>query len=132
MLKVIKSIFVRQLFAYIDDCPSLRFSQDNDHGHKAASTRRLSEQAGVSIISWPALSPDLNPIETVWNKLKDWLGQHYPDHKCSYEELRRRVQEAWEALQEGRLREIMDTMHQRCQDGDRGRRDVYKVVATVR
>ena len=104
------------IIAYIDNYPSLRFMQDNAPGHKAASTRRLLEQAGVSIISWPAFSPDLNPIETVWNKLKDWLGQRYPDHKCSYEELRRRVQEAWEAIEEGLLQEIMDTMHQRCQD----------------
>lgn len=28
-------------------------------------------------IFWPANSPDLNPIETLWDKIKDYIQEKY-------------------------------------------------------
>jgi len=41
-----------------------------------------------------ALSPDLNPIETVWDLMKDYFQEYYPEVHHSYMKLRRVVQEA--------------------------------------
>ena len=67
-------------------------------------------------MEWPAFSPDLNPIETLWNIMKDWLATHYPSRNASYDQLRDHVNEAWEAIGAETLRDLIATMPQRCQD----------------
>jgi len=43
---------------------------DNVGAHKPELMRRLIAQAGASLIFPPAYSPDMNPIELCWSKLK--------------------------------------------------------------
>ena len=45
---------------------------DNLSSHKAAGVREAIEQAGARLIYLPPYSPDLNPIELAFSKLK-WL-----------------------------------------------------------
>jgi len=65
--------------AYVKEvlCPTLRPSDivimDNLGAHKRASTIALIEQCGASVKFLPTYSPDLNPIEMMWSKLKAWL-----------------------------------------------------------
>jgi transposase len=46
---------------------------DNLAAHKAAAVRRALDAAGISHRYLPAYSPDLNPIELAWSKLKAYL-----------------------------------------------------------
>lgn len=45
---------------------------DNLNSHKVAGVRDAIETAGAEVVYLPPYSPDLNPIETVFSKLK-WL-----------------------------------------------------------
>jgi transposase len=58
-------------------CPALRSGDvvvmDNLSSHKVDGVRRLIEQAGAELIYLPPYSPDLNPIEKAWAKLKQLL-----------------------------------------------------------
>ena len=64
---------------YIATClvPSLRAGDivimDNLSSHKSAEVTRLIESAGASVRFLPAYSPDLNPIEALFSKLKEAL-----------------------------------------------------------
>ena len=55
-------------------CPSLRpgdiVIMDNLGPHKNQETAGLIVQAGATVRFLPAYSPDLNPIEMMWSKLK--------------------------------------------------------------
>lgn len=46
---------------------------DNLSAHKNAATLDLLAQAGVEVAFLPAYSPDLNPIELMWSKVKNHL-----------------------------------------------------------
>ncbi|MCH9762847.1 MAG: transposase, partial [Gammaproteobacteria bacterium] len=43
---------------------------DNASFHKSKSIRQLIEDAGAKLIFLPPYSPDLNPIEKWWHKIK--------------------------------------------------------------
>ena len=64
--------FVRRVLA-----PTLRAGDivimDNLSPHKNDLTLLLIEQAGASVLFLPAYSPDLNPIEKMWSKIKQSL-----------------------------------------------------------
>jgi len=64
--------YVRQVL-----CPTLQPGEvvimDNLSPHKSERTLWLLEQAGVEILFLPAYSPDLNPIEKMWSKVKACL-----------------------------------------------------------
>ena len=46
---------------------------DNLSPHKSDPTLALITEAGAQVIFLPAYSPDLNPIEKMWSKVKAWL-----------------------------------------------------------
>jgi transposase len=53
--------------------------EDSAPGHAAASTQEELYERGIYPIFWPAYSPDLNPIETFLDKMKDYIGSCYLD-----------------------------------------------------
>ena len=70
----------REIFlAYLDQvlCPKLRPGQvvvmDNLSAHKGDGVRASIEAAGAELLYLPPYSPDLNPIEKAWSKLKTLL-----------------------------------------------------------
>jgi len=70
----------REIFlAYLDEvlCPKLRVGDvvimDNLSSHKVQGVRERIEAAGAQLLYLPPYSPDLNPIEKAWAKLKQLL-----------------------------------------------------------
>ena len=49
---------------------------DNLGAHKTKGVRKLVEKAGASIVFLPPYSPDLNPIELAWSKVKSILRSY--------------------------------------------------------
>ena len=70
----------REVFlAYLDQvlCPKLRpghvVVMDNLSAHKVDGVRERIEACGARVLYLPPYSPDLNPIEKAWSKLKTGL-----------------------------------------------------------
>jgi len=65
--------------AYLDQvlCPALRPGQavvmDNLSAHKVEGVRQRMEAAGAQLLYLPPYSPDCNPIEKAWSKIKERL-----------------------------------------------------------
>ena len=75
----------------------------------------MIQAAGLRVIEWPPFSPDLNPIETLWDDMKDYIQEHYPQVHSSYKRLRAVIQEAWESISHERIKELVHSMRDRCQ-----------------
>jgi transposase len=64
--------FVQQVL-----CPALKAGDvvvmDNLSSHKVAAVRTSIEKAGAELLYLPPYSPDMNPIEKAWAKLKELL-----------------------------------------------------------
>lgn len=70
--------------AYIEHvlCPKLQPGQvvvmDNLAAHKVAGVRELIESRGAQLLYLPPYSPDFNPIEKAWSKIKQLLRSAKP------------------------------------------------------
>ena len=46
---------------------------DNDPKHRSLKAFEFYKENNVKIIDWPSNSPDLNPTENIWAKIKNKL-----------------------------------------------------------
>ncbi|KAI1005100.1 hypothetical protein K3495_g3115 [Podosphaera aphanis] len=89
--------------------------QDNAPSHKAAQTMRELSERKTTLIEWPPYSLDPNPIENVWNLIKNYIQFKYPDlgegRQRSQDELRDIVKESWDwAVDENDLERLIESM----------------------
>ncbi|GFU91445.1 transposable element Tcb2 transposase [Trichonephila clavipes] len=89
------------------------FMDDNAPCHRTVAAEQLSESEGIERMDWPARSPDLNPIEHVW----DFLGRRLAARTLppvTIRELRFALQDEWAAMPQ-----LIDThilsMGRRCE-----------------
>lgn len=68
---------------------------DNFSSHKVAGIREAIEAVGARLVYLPPYSPDLNPIENCWSKVKEYLRSIAAR---SYEALDQAITEAFNAV----------------------------------
>jgi len=90
--------------------------QNNASSHGSKATRSVLQDLGIPASFWPAFLPDLNPIESLWDLLKNWIAYNYVmEDLKDYKVLRKALIEAWNAITKEQLDHLINSMHERCQ-----------------
>lgn len=84
---------------------------DNDPKHRSDVMENWLFCHGIECIDFPPYSPDLNPIENLWNDLKRRVEKH---NASSIEELKQYLIIEWQATSTDFIANLSDSMPRRC------------------
>ena len=88
------------------------FQDDNAPAHRAAAVQRFKEENSIRSLPWPSSSPDLNPIEHVWDEMGRRLNQR-PQVASTFEQLEQWVTEEWRQIQQSFIDHLVESMTRR-------------------
>ena len=97
------------------DKDNIIFQQDNDPKHTANLTKQWFEDNRVTVLDWPAQSPDLNPIEHLWNEM-DRRPRQLEIPVRTQDQLWDAIQKIWVELGSDVCKKLVDTMPTRIND----------------
>jgi len=90
------------------------FQQDNARPHTARLTMDFLDLHNVNTLPWPSMSPDLNPIEHLWDEL-DRRVRARARTPTTQKELFEALQEEWNNIPLQRVQALTISMPRRCQ-----------------
>ncbi len=71
------------------------FQQDFIPTHTAKGTKSWFNDHGVTVLDWPANSPDLNPIENIWGIVKRKMRDTWHNNA---DDLKAAIKATWASL----------------------------------
>lgn len=87
---------------------------DNARCHTSRVTQQFLNEVNVQVMSWPALSPDINPIEHLWDQLKRRVRSRNPV-PTTINELRVALLEEWDGIPQDIIKKLIRSMKNRLQ-----------------
>jgi len=96
------------------DRDTFYFQQDNDPKHTSGLAQGWLQDQGFQVLDWPAQSPDLNPIEHLWNHVKKRLRQ-YSHPPSSLHDLWDRLVFEWDNIPSEVCQNLISSMPRRCE-----------------
>ncbi|KFM69014.1 Transposable element Tcb1 transposase, partial [Stegodyphus mimosarum] len=89
------------------------FMNDNDHPHRAKIVSECLQSEDITHMDWPAFSPDLNPVEHVWDMLGRRVAARQPPPTC-LPELQRALSFEWCNIPQDQIDNLILSMPRRC------------------
>ena len=71
------------------------YQQDNAPAHTSKVAKRWFEEQGITLVSHPANSPDMNPKESIWSIMKRKVEKMEPKN---VQELQDAIVESWKQV----------------------------------
>lgn len=88
------------------------FMQDNAPPHTSRVAQNFLETENVTILPWPACSPDLNPIEHLWDVIKRKIRSRQ-NNPGNLGELIQAALEEWENVPQEQINNLITSMPRR-------------------
>ena len=99
--------------------PGQRFMHDNAPIHQAHIAKEWLTSHGITVILWPPYSPDLNPIEHLWGRLKQIMFHEFPEYnafsnvRTNWAGFCEALKEAWLLIPPAVIRSLIMSMPRR-------------------
>lgn len=88
------------------------YMDDNARAHRSGDVDAYMQEVGIRRLDWPARSPDLNPIEHVWDLLKRRVRSVQPPPQ-NIRELKRVISTEWEHIPQDTIKSQVGSMPRR-------------------
>ena len=89
-----------------------RYQHDNNPKHTSRLVKGWLNDNKVNVLAWPAQSPDLNPIEHLWEEVDRRVrGENYSKEG----DLMAAIEREWMKITLCRIIKLIDSMPSRCQ-----------------
>lgn len=95
---------------------------DNARAHTTGIVHGYLQEVGIPVMQWPARSPDLNPIEHLWDQLKRKVRSRDPA-PTTLQELQDAVIEEWDSIPQEEVLKLVRSMRERMEAVIRARGD---------
>ena len=86
------------------------FQQDLAPAHTAKTTKTWFNDHGITVLDWPANSPDLNPIENLWGIAKRKMRDMRPTNA---KELKAAIEASWSSITPQQCHRLIASMPRR-------------------
>ena len=94
---------------------NLQLQQDNARPHTCRMAKAALEDAGVQILQWPARSPDLSPIEHVWDMIQRKLNES-DSPPTSLNSLKEKVIQSWNDIDQAEIFRLIESVPRRLSE----------------
>ena len=88
------------------------FQHDLAPAHSAKTTGKWFTDHGITVLNWPANSPDLNPIENLWDIVKRKLRDARPN---TLDELKAAIEASWASIRPQQCHRLIASMPRRIE-----------------
>ncbi|ROL46454.1 Glutamate receptor ionotropic, NMDA 2B [Anabarilius grahami] len=86
---------------------------DNAQPHVARICTQFLEAENIPVLAWPAYSPDMSPIEHVWDALDRRIRQRVPV-PANIQQLRTAIEEEWTNIPQATINNLINSIRRRC------------------
>lgn len=86
---------------------------DNARPHRARLVTEHLRQQGIQRMEWPACSPDLNPIEHLWDQLGRAVRRRVTN-ATTLQDMRMILVQEWNAIPQQSIQRLIQSMRRRC------------------
>jgi len=111
-VKIMQDELLESLAYYGKEVDEVIFQQDNDPKHGCGKAKAWFKDQNLQVLQWPPQSPDLNPIEHLWDHLKKQLAQYDVPPKGILE-LWEHVQKEWDKISPEVCQNLIESMPRR-------------------
>ena len=92
------------------------FQEDNAWAHVARLSKAFLQQNNVDVMHWPPYSPDLSPIEHLWDVL-DRRVRNRPQPPTTRQALRLALIQEWNAIPQAEINRLILSMTRHVRAG---------------
>ncbi|GFV97317.1 transposable element Tcb1 transposase [Trichonephila clavipes] len=114
--RYISEVLEPVVLPYLQGLATALLQQDNARPHVERIVQSFFVNHQIELLSWPARSPDLSPIENMWSMVAH--GAKIIPPAATPDQLWQHVEAAWSAVPQKHIQSLFESMPKLCGSGD--------------